>query len=205
MENEKNLSEMEKMMQESPDIAAGGALAFIGELIKIALISLAIIIPVRYFLIKPFYVNGASMEPTYYNHEYLIIDEISYRFNEPERGEVVVFKYPKDRSQFFIKRIIALPGERVSITDGNVVIYNSKNLDGLNLEEPYLSDSTKTSGNIDLALEQGEYFVLGDNRSASLDSRRFGALQKDEIIGKAWIRGWPFDRIGVLDHYSFNF
>src|SRR3989338_5389380 len=84
-----------------------------GEMAKVALISLAIILPVRYFLIKPFYVNGASMEPNYYDHEYLIIDEISYRFNAPARGEVVVFRYPGDPKQYFIKRVIGLPGERV--------------------------------------------------------------------------------------------
>ncbi|MBU2575989.1 signal peptidase I [Patescibacteria group bacterium] len=205
MENNKQIPEIEKMMQEEPEVGATSALAFIGELIKITLISLAIIVPVRYFLIKPFYVNGASMEPSFYNHEYLIIDEISYRFSPPQRGDVVVFKYPKDISQFFIKRIIGLPGERVVISNGEVVVYNSNYLEGMSLEEEYLSEHITTFGDVDIVLKEEEYFVLGDNRAASLDSRRFGSLSKDFIIGKAWIRGWPLDRIGILDHYFFGF
>src|SRR3989344_1293745 len=86
---------------------------FFWEIFKVVVISLVIIIPIRYFLIKPFYVKGASMEPNFHDYEYLIIDEISYRFNQPARGEVVVFKYPFDQSQFFIKRIIGMPGETV--------------------------------------------------------------------------------------------
>ena len=86
------------------------AASYILELVHVVVISLAIIIPIRYFLIQPFYVKGASMEPSFYDHEYLIIDEISYRFREPQRGDVVVFKYPNDPSQYFIKRIIGMPG-----------------------------------------------------------------------------------------------
>jgi len=206
MEEEKTqLTEIDKMMQEAPEVSEGGALAFIGELIKITLISLAIIIPVRYFLIKPFYVNGASMEPTYYNHEYLIVDEISYRFNSTERGDVIVFKYPEDPSQFFIKRVIGLPGERVVVSGGEVTIYNSENTEGIMLKEQYIPEYVKTFGDIDMALEANEFFVLGDNRTASLDSRRFGPLKKEYIIGKAWIRGWPIDRAGILDHVDFEF
>ena len=205
MENKEQVPEIEKMMQEDPKNQEGGIFAFIGELIKIALISLAIIVPVRYFLIKPFYVNGASMEPSFYNHEYLIVDEISYRFSSPQRGDVVVFKYPRDLSQFFIKRIIGLPGERVVVSNGEVYIYNSKNTEGVALDEKYIPAYIKTFGDIDLVLKKQEYFVLGDNRTASLDSRRFGALSKDFIIGKAWIRGWPLDRIEILSHYSFGF
>ncbi|MAG29200.1 signal peptidase I [bacterium] len=204
-QHSKQASEMDKMMKDASHITGGGVLAFITELIKIVLIALAIIIPVRYFLIKPFYVNGASMEPTYQNREYLIIDEISYRFSEPIRGEVVVFKYPEDPSQFFIKRIIGLPNERLVVQDGSVVLYNSQNPNGLTLNEPYLSDNIITVGFSDVKLGKGEYFVLGDNRTASLDSRRFGPLMKDELIGKVWLRGWPLNRIGVLQHYSFGF
>ena len=98
---------------------------FIWELVKVVVISLAIIIPVRYYLIQPFYVKGASMEPNFYDHEYLIIDEISYRLKEPQRGDIVVFKYPRDPSQYFIKRIVALPNEEVEVKGGQVVIYNN--------------------------------------------------------------------------------
>jgi len=192
-------------MQEAPQESSGGALAFVGELIKITLIALAIIAPVRYFLIKPFYVNGASMEPTYYNREYLIIDEISYRLNAPKRGDVVVFKYPLDESQFFIKRIIGLPGERVVVRDEAVMVYNDANPLGMVLEEPYLSENMVTTDTSDVTLGADEYFVMGDNRMASLDSRRFGPLKRNEIVGRSWLRGWPFGRLGVLEHYEFDF
>ena len=92
-------------------------LSFVFELIKIVVISLVIIIPVRYFLIQPFYVKGASMEPNFYDHEYLIIDEITYRFNEPQRGDIIVFRYPRNPQEYFIKRLIAMPGEEVQIKD----------------------------------------------------------------------------------------
>jgi len=199
------MSEMDKMMTESPKTANTGPLAFVVEIVKVGLIALVIILPVRYFLIKPFYVNGASMEPTYYNREYLIIDEISYRFNLPQRGDVIVFRYPEDRSQFFIKRIIGLPGERVVIKNGDVMIYNDENTDAMVLREPYLSDDTKTVIDTDATMAADEYFVLGDNRNESLDSRRFGKLNKKDIIGRTWLRGWPIDRIGILSHYKYDF
>ncbi len=199
------LSEMDKMMREARSERGGGVMAFIGELVKITLIALAIIVPVRYFLIKPFYVNGASMEPTYYNREYLIIDELSYRFAPPERGEVVVFRYPLDESQFFIKRIIGLPGERITVRDGAVTVYRETFPDGATLSEPYLAEGTVTTGEADVTLGDGEYFVMGDNRNASLDSRRFGPLPLGDIVGRAWLRGWPFDRLGVLERYQFSF
>ncbi len=197
--------EIDKMMQEQvPTGSSGGFLSFVSETIKITLIALAIILPVRYFLIKPFYVNGASMVPTYYDGEYLIVDEITYRFNAPMRGDVIVFEYPEDHTQFFIKRVIGLPGERVVINDGFVIIYNDARPDGMVLEEPYLLPETTTLATVDTTLGEDEFFVLGDNRNHSLDSRRFGVLHADEIIGRAWLRGWPPDRIGVLTHHEFN-
>lgn len=182
-----------------------GALAFAAEMIKVALIALAIILPVRYFLVKPFYVNGASMEPNYFDREYLIIDEISYRFADPARGEVVVFHYPQDESQYFIKRVIGLPGERVVVADGKITIYNAAQAQGLVLDEPYLLPDVLTAGAVDITLGADEFFVFGDNRNASLDSRRFGPVNRREIVGRTWIRGWPLDRAGVLNQQKFNF
>src|SRR3989339_2004483 len=103
---------------------AGAFAIFVLEVVQIVIISAAIIIPIRYFLIQPFYVKGASMEPNFYDHEYLIIDEISYRFHEPQRGDIVVFRYPDDPSQFFIKRLIGLPSEIIKINDGKITIIN---------------------------------------------------------------------------------
>ena len=150
---------------------------FVIEIIKVVIISLAIIIPVPYFLIQPFYVKGASMEPNFHDHEYLIINEILYRFDQPERGDIIVFRYPKDPSQYFIKRIIGLPGEKIKFKDNKIYIYNNQleNYVELN-EEGYLSEDVVTThrGKSEFELGPDEFFVMGDNREASLDSRGFG-------------------------------
>ena len=176
------------------------ALNFVWEVLKIVIIALAIIIPIRYFLIQPFFVKGASMDPNFWDGDYLIIDEISYRFNEPQREDVIVFRYPLDPSQFFIKRVIGLPGETVKIEDGRVIIYNQEASEEwiiLN-ESAYLKD-VYTPGSLEISLGDEEYFVLGDNRDASSDSRKWGGLNKKYITGRAWIRAWPFNRAGLLD------
>lgn len=179
------------------------------EFLKVVVISLLIILPIRYFIIQPFYVKGASMEPTFHDHEYLIIDEISYRFNQPQRGEVVVFRYPLNPQEYFIKRIVALPSEKVELIDGDIFIYNSDNPSGFKLDESiYLSENVKTY-NIDdniINLDKDEYFVLGDNRYASKDSRTFGPLNKSFITGKVLLRGWPFSRFTVFKYSNiYNF
>ncbi|MFA5188443.1 MAG: signal peptidase I [Patescibacteria group bacterium] len=180
---------------------------FIGEIVKVIIISLAIIIPVRYFLIQPFYVKGASMEPNFHDHEYLIINEIVYRFENPQRGDIVVFRYPKDPSQYFIKRVIGLPGEKIKIKDNKVYVYNDKYPNGLAInEDVYLPEDEQTPnlGLTEFILGSDEYFVMGDNREASLDSRRFGPVPRRLIIGKAWIRGWPFDKITIFQTPQYN-
>lgn len=165
---------------------------FVFEVLKITVITLAIILPVRYFLMQPFFVKGASMEPNFDDGQYLIIDELSYRLREPVRGEVVVFHYPADPSQYFIKRIIGLPGETVEVGSGQVKIINSEHPLGFVLDESkYLPAAISTYGDVKQALGQGEYFVLGDNRSASFDSRRWGILPRQNITGRAWLRAWP--------------
>jgi signal peptidase I len=184
-------------------------LILIWETFKVVAISLAIIIPVRYFLIQPFYVKGASMESNFYDHEYLIIDEISYRFRNIERGEVVVFRYPLNPQEYFIKRVIALPGEGVQIKDGKVIIYNDENSGGLVLTESYLDKNTPTYSNLDdkVNLAENEYFVMGDNRTASKDSRSFGPVNDSFITGRVFLRGWPFSRATVFNDpvdYSSN-
>ena len=157
-------------------------------------ISLAIIIPVRYYLIQPFFVRGASMMPNFDSGQYLVVDEISYRLDEPKRGEVIVFRYPLDTSQYYIKRIVGLPGETVKIGNNQVIIYNQDNPEGKILDESdYLTVSSITWGRVKLELGPDEYFVLGDNRSASSDSRQWGVLEEDNIVGRVWLRVWPFD------------
>ncbi len=174
-------------------------LSFVWETAKVIIISLAIIIPIRYFLFQPFFVRGASMEPNFEDGEYLIIDEISYRFHEPKRGDTAIFKYPKDVSQYYIKRVIGLPNEIIRIENGKITIFNSENPGGFILDEPYLSEDNKfTSGNLEINLDENDYFVLGDNRQASSDSRRWGPVPRQYIVSRAWIRAWPITRLGIL-------
>lgn len=183
-------------------------LVFTFELVKIVIISLVIIVPIRYFLIQPFYVKGASMEPNFHDHEYLIVDEISYRFNEPQRGDIVVFRYPKDPQEFFIKRVIALPNEKIEFEDGQIIIYNKENDPGVYLSEEYLPEGLKTYSSGQDFFETGdkEYFVMGDNRNSSKDSRSFGPVDRSYIVGKVLLRGWPFNKISLFPspQYQFN-
>jgi signal peptidase I len=173
---------------------------FFWELVKVFLLAMAIIVPIRYFLVQPFFVRGASMEPTFLDGEYLVIDELSYRLREPRRGEVIVFQFPQNPSQFFIKRIVALPGERVAIEDSRVTIFNDRYPEGVVLDETqYLAEGVRTGGTVSVTLGENEYFVLGDNRVASSDSRSWGSLNVEAIIGRAWIRAFPPDRFGILD------
>ncbi len=174
-------------------------LIFIWETAKIVVISLAIIIPIRYYLIQPFFVRGASMTPNFDNGQYLVINEINYRFEKPERGQVIIFKYPLNPSQYYIKRIIGLPGETVEIKNGQVFVYNTNTLEEIDLDESdYLPQGRITKGNIKVELNQEEYFVLGDNRQASSDSRQWGVLPRENIIGFVWIRAWPFDSFKIF-------
>ena len=172
------------------------ALVFVFEIIKIAVIATVIVVPIRYYLFQPFFVRGESMDPTFKNGDYLIIDEITYRFREPARGEVVVFKFPYDKSQKFIKRVIGLPGETVEIKNGEISIYNQLGIKLLD-ESEYLPELA-TAGDMTLNLLEGEYFVLGDNRFFSFDSRRFGPILINDIIGRAVFRAWPFVSFSVF-------
>jgi signal peptidase I len=173
------------------------------EIVQILVLSVALVLLIRTFVVQPFSVRGASMEPTYLDREYLIIDEVSYRFREPVRGEVVVFRYPEDPREYFIKRIIGLPGETVIIERGLVRIESKDWPRGRTLEEPYVAGE-KTLGNHRVTLADDQYFLLGDNRGASLDSRMFGPIEKEIIVGRAWFRGWPPQRVGTLEAPVYN-
>jgi len=164
--------------------------SFFWETVKIVAVALAIVIPIRYFLFQPFLVKGESMEPNFQNGDYLIVDEISYRLRQPERGEVVVFKFPLNPSQKFIKRIIGLPGETVEIKGGKITVY--KDGKAQILAEKYIPVSFFTAGDVDVRLGSEEYFVMGDNRDFSYDSRKFGKVSANEIIGRVVLRAWPF-------------
>lgn len=184
------------MNEEEPQIQniKSDVLAFVWETIKVVVISLAIILPIRYYLVQPFFVKGASMEPNFEDGDYLLVNEISYRFSMPARGDVIVFRYPQDPSQFFIKRIIGLPSETIEIKDNKVTIHNKNKPEGLMIKESYLASEQKTLGNSIIKLENNEYFVLGDNRLQSSDSRRWGPVNQSLITGKAFLRPWPFNK-----------
>ena len=139
------------------------------------------------------------MLPNFQNHDYLIVDRISYSFSSPKRGDVIVLLYPKDTSQFFIKRIIGLPGETVEFSEGHVIIVNSQYPEGLTLNEPYLPSQVETfAASQKVTLGSGEYFVLGDNRTASSDSRVWGILPQNDIVGRVWTRVYPFSDFGFI-------
>src|SRR3989344_3260183 len=142
---------------------------YIWEVLKIVIVALLIVVPIRYFVFQPFFVRGQSMEPNFYNGDYLIVDELSYQFRAPERGEVVVFKYPNDTTQRYIKRIVGLPGETIAINYGKVFVYQDSLPVALD-ELAYLPQTTQTQGDIKIVLGKEEYFVLGDNRALSADS-----------------------------------
>jgi len=178
---------------------------FLFEVGKIVLIALVIIVPVRMFLFQPFQVNGSSMVPSFENRDYLVVDEISFRFRKPERGEVIIFRFPRDRSQFFIKRIIGLPGETVRINDGHVFVKIGGQFQKID-ESLYLSGDVATIGsNQEVILGSDEYFVMGDNRDASSDSRAWGPIVRSDIIGRAWVRAWPFDKAEGISTPQYNF
>jgi signal peptidase I len=166
------------------------------ELTRFVLSVLLIVIPIRVFIAKPFIVSGASMYPTFKDSEYLIIDELSYYLRPPERGEVAIFKFPKDESKYFIKRIIGLPGETITVKNNQVTIKTATGQTE-KLAEPYLKEAFK-SADTELTLGPKEYFVMGDNRDVSYDSRAWGALPQNLIAGRAFIRLFPPNHISLL-------
>lgn len=160
------------------------------EIIKTLIIAFVIVIPVRIFIAQPFIVSGSSMDPTFKNGDYLIIDELSYRIGNPDRLDVVIFKYPKKPSTFFIKRIIGLPGESISINNGAVTV-TAINGESFILDDSYVK-YPKTD-QFSITLGNSEYFVLGDNRAESSDSRIWGPLDERFLVGKAFLRLFPIN------------
>lgn len=173
------------------------------EIIEIVLVAVLVVFGVRSFLVQPFLVSGASMEPNFHGGDYILINELSYRFREPERGEVVVFRYPGDEKTFFIKRIIGLPGERIVVTGGKLFVFNKENEGGMAVNEAYLPKDLITVGEKDVILSENEFFVMGDNRDASFDSRQWGPLDRSEVIGSVWVRLWPLNKVMAFEKPSY--
>lgn len=172
------------------------------ELLRFAIIALLIVVPIRAFVAQPFIVSGSSMYPTFQDGNYLIVDEMSYRFEMPRRGDVVIFRYPKDKKKFFIKRIIGLPGETLQIENNSILIKNEKNPAGFILNEPYIKNVSYNK--LAVELKGDEYFLMGDNRNASSDSRSWGSVKENLIVGRAFLQLLPIDEIKFLPgRYEF--
>lgn len=171
------------------------------ETAQTVIIALLVALAIRYYVAQPFLVSGASMEPDFHNGNFLIVDEISYRFNEPARGDVIVFKYPGDRSEYFIKRIIGLPGEQLTVTD-NTVRITMQNGSSTVLLEPYIKPDLRGNQNKEVSLGEKEYFVMGDNRGNSFDSRNWGPLSRNDITGIVRLRVFPFSQFGIINQES---
>jgi signal peptidase I len=195
-ENIENITENKAEMCQTPEeeVTVWG---FIKDIIKFTLLSLVVVIPIRVFIAQPFLVSGSSMKPTFYDGEYLIVDELSYYLSAPSRGQVVVFKYPYDRSKYFIKRIIGLPGETIDINNNKIVIKNTEHPEGFPLEENYITDTNWGDRKMSITLNTEEYFVMGDNRNASSDSREWGPLDGKFITGHVKLRLLPITRAEV--------
>lgn len=183
--------------------------AFFLDMIETVVIALSIFLVVYLFLMQPHQVSGLSMFPNFHDKEYILTDKVSYKFGNPERGDVIVFhaptaaNCPQGTGCDFIKRVIGLPGDSVSVKNNGLYVNGEK------LDEPYLDSSVITetgvfSDNREVTLNQNEYFVCGDNRQHSSDSRTWGPITRDEIVGKAFFRYWPPDRMGILPHARYT-
>ncbi|HOX40642.1 MAG TPA: signal peptidase I [bacterium] len=187
---------------------SGDFFEFIKDLIKTGLIVFILAFALRYFVIQPYIVEGESMMPNYYNREYLLAEKVSYLIGEPKRGDVTIFKYPKNPSVSYIKRIIGLPGETIKISNNQVIVVNKENPTGKILNESYIPKENRTNtyeGNsFEKTLNENEYFVLGDNREHSSDSREWGVLPKTNISGRAWVTLYPTDRISIHQRVTYS-
>lgn len=179
------------------------------DVIETVVVAAAIFVVVYLFLLQPHQVRGSSMEPNFKDGEYILTDKVSYRFNDPARGDIVIFKAPTDPDVDFIKRIIALPGEKVEIKNNTIFITNAQNPDGFALSEPYeildpIDGGTHLREGKVVEVPEDNYFVFGDNRTHSFDSREWGPLPRKSIIGKAWVRYWPLSKISLMKRVVFR-
>lgn len=177
---------------------------FFLDIIETGVIALSIFIIVYLFIFQPHEVKGNSMHPSFEHADFLLTDKISYRFNNPQRGDVIVFKAPLNTQFDYIKRIIGLPGENIAVREEQIYINGKK------LEESYLPDDFSTRSGRFLKNDQtaniplGEYFVMGDNRNHSSDSRDWGTIPRENIVGKVWLRYWPLDRFGKFGKTDYG-
>lgn len=168
------------------------------EVLEVVLIATITVFLIRAFIVQPFLISGSSMIDTFHDGDYVLVDELTYRFKEPERGDVVVFRYPLNPRLFYIKRVIGIEGDLVEVNRGKVII------NGKELQEPYLKEDMSTSGNVLLNIDKGYFFAMGDNRIGSYDSRNFGPVPKDNIIGVVRVRLLPFASAKIFERPVYN-
>lgn len=178
---------------------------FFLDIIETIVIALAIFVVVYLFLVQPHQVKGQSMFPKFHDGEYILTNKVSYRLHPPQRGDVVVFKSPNNAEVDFIKRIVAVPSEQVKIMSGKVFI-NGSELDESNyLPADYVTNAGAFAReNQEVTVPEEKYFVIGDNRGHSSDSREWGFVPIKDIVGKAWLRYWPIDRLGIVPHEKYG-
>lgn len=170
------------------------------QIIESLLIIFLIVLPLRFFMFEPFIVRGESMEPNFHDLDYLIIDKLTYKIREPKRGEVIIFTPPFDKNKYYIKRIIGLPNEKIEFKENNIYVYNQNHPEGVILEENYLKNIYKFYPDFSVNLKNDEYFVLGDNREESYDSRAWGPIKKEDIVGRVLIVIRPLGKFIKLIH-----
>lgn len=169
------------------------------DALEVAVITTLVFLLARVF-VQNYQVDGPSMTPTLLNSQFILVNKADYFLHSPQRGDVIVFRYPRDTSRDFVKRIIGVPGDTVTITLGGVV-----RVDGVRISEPYTNDLTNFYGPETWTLKPGQYFVLGDNRGDSSDSRDWGPVPQSDIIGKAEFVYWPIGAVHPLHDWSGNF
>ena len=174
-----------------------------GEVLITVLIALIVFAGVRVTL-QSFIVRQQSMEPSFHDGQYILANKLTYHFSSPKRGDVIIFHYPLNPSELYIKRVIGLPGERVEIVNGRVYIDEGKGSGFQLLEEPEYIPSIDYQMSPTPVLPPDEYFVLGDNRNNSSDSHVWGTVPRENIIGKTWLRYWPPSKWGLSPSYSFT-
>jgi signal peptidase I len=183
----------------------GSLIAAIFDFLQGIVVFLAILVMVYLFIMSPQEINGQSMDPTFHNGEYILTNKVEYKFTDPKRGDIVIFKSPKNKQVDYIKRVIGLPGEKIKLVN-SIFYINTKKLD----ESSYLSSDVKTFGgsylseDTEIIVPEGKYFVCGDNRMHSSDSREFGPIAKEDFIGKALFRYFPFTRTGVISNPAYQ-
>jgi signal peptidase I len=175
---------------------------FFSEIVKFTFFALLIVLPIRLWVAQPFIVSGASMEPTFETGQYLIVNQLSYHFENPQRGQIVIFKYPLDTTKYYIKRVIGLPGETVVLNGSSVIIKNKDNPNGFLLNEPYIDPHNESENYSTITLGDNQYFVMGDNRRESSDSRAWGPVPSYDMVGTPFLRLFPFNTIGLLPGYQ---